>query len=76
MESTWFVIASPAPFHLGQAFSASHGVPCLIEKPVGTGYESQDDWDELSRYSLLTPISVGMSSYDPCALYKGYSQKL
>ena len=65
------VIASPAPFHQQQALLlARHGIPLLIEKPIGTGTENYREWDELVGISRSLPIAIGyVLRHDPCALY-------
>ena len=54
------VIASPANQHLQQAlvFTAKN-IPTLIEKPIGTGEEREDEWKELAKRSQETPVYVG-----------------
>jgi len=54
------VIASPANQHLRQAllFTAKN-IPTLIEKPIGTGDERADEWEELAKRSRETPVYVG-----------------
>ena len=54
------VIASPANQHLRQAllFTAEN-IPTLIEKPIGTGCERENDWRELAERSKKTPVYVG-----------------
>ena len=54
------VIASPANQHLRQAllFTAKN-IPTLIEKPIGTGDEREDEWEELAKRSKETPVYVG-----------------
>ncbi len=65
------VIASPAPFHQQHALTlAKQGIPLLIEKPVGTGSEPPQAWDELLELSANVPILVGyVLRHDPCAAY-------
>lgn len=65
------VIASPAPFHQQQALVlARHGIPLLIEKPIGSGLENPSAWDELLCLSRSLPITIGyVLRHDPCALY-------
>lgn len=65
------VIASPAPFHQQQALAlAKQGISLLIEKPVGTGSESQQVWDELLELSGSVPMLVGyVLRHDPCAAH-------
>ena len=54
------VIASPANQHLRQAlFFTEKNIPTLIEKPIGTGDEREDDWKELAKRSIDIPIYVG-----------------
>ncbi len=65
------VIASPSPFHQQQAFAlANQGISLLIEKPVGTGSETQQVWDELLELSDSVLMLVGyVLRHDPCAAY-------
>lgn len=65
------LIASPALYHQQQALAlAKQGIPLLIEKPVGTGRESPEAWDELLELSINVPILVGyVLRHDPCALH-------
>ena len=65
------IISSPAPFHQHQALSlTSQRIPVLIEKPLGTGSEPQEGWDELLRHSQKLPIAIGyVLRHDPCAEY-------
>ena len=62
-------VCSPAPFHQQQALSlATHGIPVFIDKPIGTGNESQDYWDHLLHLSKDLPVVVGyVFRHDPCA---------
>lgn len=62
------VIATPATYHLQQAlFFASKNIPLLIEKPLGTGLEQEEDWDQLQIFALQVPILVGyVLRYDSC----------
>ena len=54
------IIASPASHHLRQALLFTEkNIPTLIEKPIGTGDEREDDWKKLSERSKDTPIYVG-----------------
>ena len=64
-------ITSPAPYHLHQALSlARHGIPLLIEKPLGTGLEPLPGWDELLTFSKHVPILVGyVLRHNPCASF-------
>ncbi len=65
------VVASPAPLHQQQALIlAQQGISLLIEKPVGTGRESPQAWDELLELSVKVPILVGyVLRHDPCAAH-------
>lgn len=65
------VIASPAPFHQQQALAlAKHRISILIEKPVGTGGESPEAWDELLELSDNVLMLVGyVLRHDPCAAH-------
>jgi len=54
------VIASPANQHLRQALMfTKNNIPTLIEKPIGTGDEIEDDLKKLAKRSKDTPIYVG-----------------
>lgn len=69
------IICTPANKHLRTALPlARHGVPLLIEKPVGDGRESHHDWQELIRLSANVSIEVGyVLRHDPCtAIVKSY----
>jgi len=63
------IICTPASEHLRVALPlARNRVPLLIEKPVGDGRESRDDWQELIQLSSNVPIEVGyVFRHDPCA---------
>lgn len=65
------VIASPAPFHLEQALPlARNRVPLLIEKPIGTGDELPQGWQELLTLSReLTVLVAYVLRHDPCASF-------
>lgn len=65
------VISSPAPIHLEQALIlANKGIPILIEKPIGTGKESPEKWNELIQLSNRIPILIGyVLRHDPCTAY-------
>jgi len=65
------VIASPAPFHLEQSLPlARNGVPLLIEKPIGTGDEFPQGWQELLTLSHeLTVMVAYVLRLDPCASF-------
>ncbi|WP_071961573.1 Gfo/Idh/MocA family protein [Synechococcus sp. RS9916] len=62
------IIASPAPYHLATAIRlARSGIPLLIEKPIGTGFESTDLWNELLAISQDLPILIGyVFRHDKC----------
>ena len=54
------IIASPAPYHVKQAlYFASHKIPLLIEKPLGTGLEPPHEVDQLRDFSQKLPILLG-----------------
>ena len=54
------IVASPASQHLEQAlYFSKRNVPTLIEKPIGIGNETPDDWEELEKLSKKIPIYVG-----------------
>ena len=63
------IVSTPSTDHLSKALPlARHGVSLLIEKPVGSGYERETDWEELLELSKLIPICVGyVLRHDPCA---------
>ena len=65
------VIASPANLHIEQACQlAKNSIPLLIEKPIGTGFESPSFYDQLTKCSQLAPIYVGyVLRHDPCATF-------
>lgn len=65
------IISTPAPFHLELALSLGRkNIPLLIEKPIGTGNESEDHWAELKKISLHTTILVGYQlRFDACSEY-------
>jgi predicted dehydrogenase len=65
------IIATPATDHLKKALPlATHGVPLLIEKPVGSGQERWRDWQELLKLSETVPISIGyVLRHDPCMVF-------
>lgn len=54
------IISSPAPYHVKQAlYFASHKIPLLIEKPLGTGLEPAYEIDQLRVFSQKLPILLG-----------------
>ena len=63
------IIASPASVHLEQSLQfAKRGVPLLIEKPVGTGFEESVLREQLLALTTSVPIYVGyVLRHDPCA---------
>ena len=63
------IIANPAIEHLTIALKLARlGVPLLIEKPVGSGLESFEDWNKLLHLSKDIPIVVAyVLRHDPCA---------
>ena len=65
------IIASPATDHLSKALPLARlGVPLLIEKPVGAGYESSSDWQELLCLSKTVPVGIAyVLRHDPCASF-------
>ena len=65
------IISSPASLHLEQAlYFASYDIPLLIEKPLGTGLENQNKWNDLIRFNKRLPIFVGyILRSHPCAKY-------
>ena len=62
------IIASPASIHLQQAlFFASHDIPLLIEKPLGTGFEPDHQFCQLAQDALKLPILIGyVLRHDQC----------
>jgi len=65
------IISSPASFHINQAIILSKAkVPSLIEKPLGTGKESQNSLKEINYYSTKNIILLGyVLRHSPCAVY-------
>lgn len=65
------IISTPATDHLSKALPLARlEVPLLIEKPVGTGYESSSDWQELFCLSKTVPIGIAyVLRHDPCASF-------
>ncbi len=65
------IIATPATDHLRKSLLlAKNGIPLLIEKPVGTGYESLADWQELLDLSTRVPIAVAyVLRHNPCVAF-------
>ncbi|KZR61088.1 Gfo/Idh/MocA family protein [Prochlorococcus sp. MIT 1306] len=69
------IIATPANLHLSQALaSASRGFPTLIEKPIGVGNESEQEWLKLLDLQEHTLVYIGyLLRQDPGAsLVKDY----
>ena len=65
------IICSPSSEHLMQSsILTNQHIPLLIEKPLGTGFEELDQWDDLIEKSKSLPILVGyVLRYDPCFVY-------
>ena len=65
------IISSPANLHVEQALILGKSkVPCLIEKPLGTGYEDFEKLEELIHISESVPMVVGyILRHDPCATF-------
>lgn len=65
------IVASPATFHIDQAISLSKaGIPTLIEKPIGSIKDSQNELREISYYSSKNIILMGyVLRHSPCANY-------
>lgn len=65
------IISTPATDHLRKALPMARlGIPLLIEKPLGAGHESSNDWQELLDLSSKVPISVAyVFRHDPCAIF-------
>ena len=62
------IVSSPASSHQEQSLILTRNkIPILVEKPLGIGNESQEDWDELLRLSQVVPVVVGyVLRHDPC----------
>ena len=72
------IIATPATDHLSKALAfAKLKIPLFIEKPVGSGLESLEDWNSLLNLAKDLPVLVGyVLRHDPCAVYiKIFGQK-
>ena len=65
------IISSPASLHVEQAITLGNSkVPCLIEKPLGTGYEDYGKLDKLIQISESLPIHIGyILRHDPCSIF-------
>lgn len=65
------IIATPATDHLSKALPLARlEVPLLIEKPVGSGFESSSDWQELIDLSSKVAIEVAyVLRHDPCVTF-------
>ena len=63
------IISSPASLHVKQAIALGESrVPCLIEKPLGLGYESFEKWEKIIHLSKIVPMLIGyIYRHDPCA---------
>ena len=72
------IVTSPAPSHLMHAlYFAKEDVPVLIEKPLGSGDEAPDQWEELLTLSQRHKLGVGyVLRNDPCATYLKNAIKL
>lgn len=54
------IISTPASLHYQHAYYfSSHNIPILLEKPIGTGFETITSWIELKKLESRTPILVG-----------------
>ena len=62
------IISSPANLHVEQAIALGESrVPCLIEKPIGSGDESFEKWKKVLHLSNLVPMLIGyVHRHDPC----------
>ena len=65
------IIATPATDHLSKALEfAKLKIPLLIEKPVGSGLESLEEWNSLLNLAKDIPVLVGyILRHDPCAVF-------
>ena len=65
------IISSPASLHVEQAITLGNSkVPCLIEKPLGTGNEDDGELDKLIQISETLPIHIGyILRHDPCSIF-------
>tara|TARA_Y100001978_G_scaffold192764_1_gene198194 strand:- start:518 stop:1501 length:984 start_codon:yes stop_codon:yes gene_type:complete len=63
------IISSPANIHFDQAIAfGSSGIPCLIEKPLGTSNESFEKSKKLIHLSKSVTMLLGyIYRHDPCA---------
>ena len=63
------IITSPANMHITQSIAfANSGVPCLIEKPLGLGDESFEEWNKILDLSKSIPMLLGyVLRHHPCA---------
>lgn len=63
------IISSPASIHVDQAIALGEsGIPCLIEKPLGTGYEDFEKIEKIIHLSESVPMLVGyILRHEPCA---------
>jgi len=63
------IITSPACLHIDQAIALGNsGVPCLIEKPLGTGNEDFKKLEKIIQISESVPMLVGyILRHHPCA---------
>ena len=63
------IISSPASLHVDQAIALGESkVPCLIEKPLGAGYESFEKLEKVIHLSEFVPMLIGyIYRHDPCA---------
>tara|TARA_S200000501_G_C20864122_1_gene761166 strand:+ start:198 stop:1193 length:996 start_codon:yes stop_codon:yes gene_type:complete len=64
------IISSPANLHVDQAITLGVSrVPCLIEKPLGSGDESFDKWEKIVHLSEIVPMLMGyIHRHDPCTM--------
>ncbi len=64
------IISSPANLHVDQAIAlGDSGIPCLIEKPLGSGNETFKKWEKILHLSYSVPMLVGyILRHDPCAI--------
>ena len=54
------ILSNPASCHLDYGiFFAKNGIPILIEKPIGTGNESEKSWSLLNKLSKSNYIQIG-----------------
>lgn len=70
-QPTGAILATPASQHMQQSLHlARYGMPLLIEKPIGTDWESRSQQEAIHSLSARVPILVGyVLRHDPCVTY-------